>query len=185
LPQLQSACRVTDGSDGARVGLPVEREILGGQAAFNKFVATLQRRLIASMLGPFNTTVQLHCRGVKRSNVKSLLHFSDAYARTAAGLSPFDAAPGRMKRTPPASPEISRNLAQARVTAHGEHPTWPAMFADAQAAGRWPLQRDRDRDNRESRTFRRGHVFVDREHDLQMVKRGLPTTVWRKVDRLD
>ena len=30
--------------------------------------------------------------------------------------------------------------------------------ADAQTAGRWPMQRDRDGDKRESCVFRRGHV---------------------------
>src|ERR1700675_315865 len=54
--------------------------------------------------------------GVARN---TLIRFRLPYARTAAGLSPFDdPAPGRRKRTPPAgtpSPAISRNLAHARL----------------------------------------------------------------------
>jgi hypothetical protein len=63
--------------------------------------------------------------GVARN---TLIRFRLPYALTAAGLSPFDnPAPGRMKRTPAASPAISRNLAQARVIVNGEHPSCSAI----------------------------------------------------------
>ena len=50
----------------------------------------------------------------------------DRYARTAAGLSPFnDPPPGRM---PPASPAIVLNRAMERVIVDNEHPSWSQML---------------------------------------------------------
>ena len=48
---------------------------------------------------------------------------------------------------------------------------------DVQVADRMPMQDDTDRGNGDPGIGRHRYEFVDRQHDLQMVKRGLPIPV--------
>jgi hypothetical protein len=69
-----------------------------------------------------------------------------------------------MNRTQPAetpSPAISRKLAQARVIVAVLTPNWPAISGTVNPRFGRPLQRDRNRDNRESRIFCRRYEFVE------------------------
>jgi hypothetical protein len=85
------------------------------------------------------------------------------------------------------NPEPGHRLESGNRTGQRSRPATDLRgnLGHGQTAGRRPTQDDRNRDGGGPGIGRRGNELVDGVHELQMVNRGGPIRVRRKVDRLD